>query len=211
MFRQIAESHAEKTIQNHYRSDNSSYHVVSYDPDKGGVESKGTFQGYADSSAWARGQAWGLYGYTVCYRFTHNPEYLKQAEAIANFIMTNPSIPVDKVPYWDYNDPAIPNAPRDASAAAVTASALIELSNYSKSKGVGYVSYAETILKSLSSDIYLAKKGDNQGFILKHSTGHKPGNSEIDVPLCYADYYYLEAMKRYIVLKEIDVKKLINK
>jgi hypothetical protein len=211
MLKQVAMSHADKTILNHFRPDYSSYHVVSYNPDNGNVESRVTFQGYSDSSSWARGQAWGLYGYTLCYRFTHEQRYLKQAEAIARFIMTNPAIPSDLIPYWDYNDPAIPKAPRDASAAAVTASALLELSKYSPANQSAYVSYAETILKNLSSDAYLSKAGENHGFILKHSTGHKPANSEIDVPICYADYYYLEALKRYLELKKIDAPTLMRK
>lgn len=201
-YKEIAMKHADTTMKNHYREDMSSYHVISYDRKTGGVESKGTFQGYADSSAWARGQAWGLYGYTLCFRETQKTDYLGMAEKIAAFIMNNPSIPADKVPYWDYNAPDIPNAPRDASAAAVTASALLELSTMVKD-GTKYFNYAEEILKSLSSDAYLAKPGTNHGFILMHSVGHLPANSEIDTPLNYADYYYLEALKRYFDLKKI--------
>lgn len=203
----IATRHADVTMKHHFRPDMSTYHVLSYHPESGDVESKGTFQGHSDSSAWARGQAWGLYGYTVCFRETGDQKYLSHARAIASFIMNHPSIPADKVPYWDYNAPNIPDAPRDASAAAVTASALLQLSTY-VNDGQAYVDYAETVLKTLSSDNYLAAKGENEGFILMHSTGFLPGNSEIDVPLNYADYYYLEALKRYLDLKEVDPKKL---
>ncbi len=201
-YKNIAISHADVTMKNHFREDASSYHVVSYIPSTGEVESRGTFQGYSDSSAWARGQAWGVYGYTVCYRETQKEAYLEMAEKIAAFIMNNPSIPEDKIPYWDYNAPDIPDAPRDASAAAVTASALLELSTMVKD-GTKYFNYAESILKSLSSDAYLAKKGANHGFILMHSTGHLPHQSEIDVPINYGDYYYLEALKRYVDIRKI--------
>lgn len=194
-YRDVALRHADTTMKNHYRPDFSSYHVIDYDTITGNVIAKQTFQGYADESAWARGQAWGLYGYTVCYRATGDEKYLRMAENIAGFIMDNVKTE-DLVPYWDYNAPDIPNAPRDASASAVTASALFELSQYVK-QGDKYFNYAETILKNLSGEQYLAKKGENKGFILMHSVGHLPANSEIDTPLNYADYYYLESLMRY--------------
>lgn len=203
-YRDIAIAHADKTLKNHFREDMTSYHVVSYAVPSGKVESKGTFQGYSDSSAWARGQAWGVYGYTMCYRFTQNPVYLEAAHKIAQFIMNNRPSENDFIPYWDYNAPDIPNAPRDASAAAVTASALLELNGYTEDKNLSndYTAYAENILKQLSSPEYLAKDKENKGFILLHSVGSFPHNSEVDVPLNYADYYYLEAMKRYKELKK---------
>ncbi|MDR6941464.1 glycoside hydrolase family 88 protein [Mucilaginibacter pocheonensis] len=190
----IAVTHANTAMKNHFRANYSSYHVVDYDPETGRVLHKQTHQGFADESAWARGQAWGLYGYTMCYRETHNKAYLQQAENIARFIFNNPNMPADLVPYWDYNDPAIPNAPRDVSAAAVAASALYELSTYSKN-GKNYRSTADKIINTLSTN-YRAKEGDSKGFLLLHSTGHKPGGTEIDVPIIYADYYYLEALLR---------------
>lgn len=203
-YRDIAIAHADKTLKNHFREDMTSYHVVSYAVPSGKVESKGTFQGYSDSSAWARGQAWGVYGYTMCYRFTQNPVYLEAAHKIAQFIMNNRPSENDYIPYWDYNAPDIPNAPRDASAAAVTASALLELNGYTEDKNLSndYTEYAENILKQLSSSDYLAKEKENKGYILLHSVGSFPHNSEVDVPLNYADYYYLEAMKRYKDLKK---------
>ena len=203
-YRDVAVRHADITLQNHFREDASSYHVVSYNDD-GTVESRGTFQGYSDSSAWARGQGWGLYGYTMCYRETGDTKYLDHARRIASFVMNHPRTPEDLIPYWDYDAPDIPNAPRDASAAAVIASALFELSTLvPESEGKVYFERAEAMLMSLSSDAYLAEKGTNGGFILKHSVGHLPAESEIDTPLNYADYYYLEAIQRYLSLRGVD-------
>lgn len=193
-FYNICVTHADNTLKNHFRSDYSSYHVVCYGPD-GDVLAKKTHQGAADESAWARGQAWGLYGYTVMYRETRDKKYLTQAQKIALFILNNPNLPADKVPYWDYSKPG---EERDASAAAITASALLELCQYSdKKQKTFFIAMATKILESLSSPTYKAKLGENNHFILMHSTGHKPGKSEIDVPLVYADYYYLEALLRY--------------
>jgi rhamnogalacturonyl hydrolase YesR len=196
-YAQIAETHAATTLKNHFRDDGSSFHVVSYDTLTGLPHAKNTHQGYADSSAWARGQAWALYGYTMMYRETGKAEYLDQAKGIASFLMNHPNMPADKVPYWDFNAPDIPDAPRDASAAAIMASALIELSTLEKGADSPlYLEYAEDQLRSLSSPAYLAEVGTNGGFILKHSVGHLPGQSEIDVPIIYADYYYVEALTR---------------
>jgi unsaturated chondroitin disaccharide hydrolase len=193
-FYKIAVSHANTTMANHFRSDNSSYHVVDYDTATGKVVKKNTHQGFADESAWSRGQAWGLYGYTMCYRETRNPLYLRQAEKIAAYFLHHPNLREEKVPYWDFNAPNIPDEPRDASAAAVMASGLFELSKYSKNKKE-YLKTANTILESLTN-YYRSAIGTNEGFILVHSTGSKPSNSEVDVPLNYADYYYLEALLR---------------
>lgn len=196
----LAVDHANTTLENHFREDFSSFHVVDYDTVTGEVLSRETFQGYSDSSSWSRGQGWALYGYTMSYRETGDEEYLDHAERIAGFILNHPNLPQDKVPYWDFDAPDIPDAPRDASAAAVIASALLELSGYVEN-GEPYFLAAEQMLKSLSSPEYLAERGSNNFFILKHSTGFKPNNSEIDVPLNYADYYYLEGLKRYLELQ----------
>jgi lantibiotic modifying enzyme len=195
---EIAVAHANTTMRNHFRPDYSSYHVIDYDVNTGQVLGKKTFQGYSDSSAWARGQGWALYGYTMMYRFTKDEKYLNQAQHIANFILNNSTLPEDKILYWDFNDPKIPNVPRDASAAGIIASALLELGQYSKgNEKKNYVDAAKQMLMSLSSEKYQAKLGENGGFLLMHSTGGLPLNSEIDVPLIYADYYFLEALKRY--------------
>ena len=194
----VAVKHAQTTMNNHFRPDYTSYHVVSYNND-GTVEKKQTHQGKNDESAWSRGQAWGVYGYTSCYRETKDTVFLQEAVNIADMIMRR-VITDDYIPYWDLDAPAGDATPRDASAAAVTASAMLELSTLAPD-GKKYFDYAETILKNLSSDKYLAVKGNNQGFVLMHSTGSLPHGSEIDVPLNYADYYYLEALKRYKDLK----------
>lgn len=192
-FYKIAVSHADQTLKHHFRPDNSCYHVVDYDPKTGEVLHRHTAQGYAHESAWARGQAWALYGYTICYRYTKNKAYLEQAEKIAAYLFSHPRMPEDLVPYWDFDAPNIPHEPRDASAAAVIASALYELNGYSKDN---YRKTADRIMQSLSSPAYLAKPGENGNFILMHSVGSIPHGSEIDEPLVYADYYFLEAIER---------------
>ncbi|MFZ4581479.1 MAG: glycoside hydrolase family 88 protein [Paludibacter sp.] len=197
-YKNVAVNHANSTIQNHFRKDFSTYHVIDYDLTDGHIIKKATGQGYADESAWARGQAWGLYGFTMCYRETKDKHYLIQAQQIAKFILNHPNLPTDKIPYWDFNAPNIPNAPRDASSAAIIASALIELSNFVNNKeATNYKTLAEKILRSLSSPAYLAKNGTNDGFLLMHNVGNMPKNYEIDSALCYADYYFLEALLRY--------------
>jgi len=204
-FYKIAVTHANTTMKNHFRPDYSSYHVVNYNPETGAVQQKRTAQGAADSSAWARGQSWGLYGYTVMYRETKDKTYLEQANNIAQFLLNNPTLPADKIPYWDYDAPGIPDALRDASAAAIMASALLELSGYAdKTTAKKYMGVAQMILVNLSSAHYKAGIGTNGGFILEHSVGHLPQRSEVNVPLTYADYYFLEAMKRY---KDISSRK----
>lgn len=197
-FYDIAVTHANTTMENHFRPDFSTFHVVNYHPETGEVQEKKTAQGYSDPSAWARGQAWGLYGYTETYRKTKDEKYLEQAQQIADYILSHPNLPADKVPYWDFNAPDIPNALRDASAASIMASALLELSEYTEGeKGREYFEAAETMLRTLSTPEYLAEPGTNAGFLLKHGVGHLPASSEVDVPLTYGDYYYVEALARY--------------
>ncbi|MFW6309463.1 MAG: glycoside hydrolase family 88 protein [Prolixibacteraceae bacterium] len=192
-YREIALSHADVTLEHHYRDDWSCYHVVSFDTITGEVIEKQTHQGLNDESAWARGQAWGLYGYVMMYRETNEEKYLQAAENIADFILNE--LPEDMVPYWDFDDPDIPQANRDASAGAIIASALYELSTFS-GKGEVYRDAANAITESLTSEKYRAVNGQNAGFILMHSVGNMPGEDEIDVAINYADYYYLEALKR---------------
>lgn len=194
----IAIKHANTTLKNHFRPDFSSYHVINYNSKTGEVKQKKTAQGFADESAWARGQAWGLYGYTVMYRTTKDKKYLDHAVSIAKFILNHPNLPKDKVPYWDFNAPNIPGALRDSSAAAVMASAFLELQNYVNiEQAKKYTAVAKTIIKTLSSSEYLAEEATNGGFLLKHGVGHIPEKKEIDVPLTYGDYYFVEALLRY--------------
>lgn len=207
----IANTHAETTAREHFRSDFSSYHVVNYDPETGKVLHKQTCQGFSDNSAWARGQAWAIYGYTMAYRETQKQEFLKMAQATADFWLNHPRLPKDMIPYWDFNagqEGYVPDweynagnfktIPRDASAAAITASALLELYHYvDKEKGKHYYDAAVKTLESLASPEYLAASGSNGNFLLKHCVGSIPHQSEIDMPLVYADYYFLEALLRY--------------
>jgi unsaturated chondroitin disaccharide hydrolase len=199
----IAVQHADKTMVNHYRKDYSSYHQVVYNNETGNVTKQITNQGAADDSSWARGQGWGLYGYVVMYRETKDVKYLKQAKNIANFILNHPNLPNDKIPYWDFNAPNIPNALRDSSTASLMASALFELGGYvSKKEGIYYYDTAKMILSNLLTPEYIANVGTNGGFLLKHGVGNMPKKSEIDAPLSYGDYYLVEAMMRYKSLEK---------
>ncbi len=193
-FYKIALAHANTDLRYRFRPDNSSYHVLDFDSATGKLLRRMTHQGYSDSSCWARGQAWGIYGYTVLYRETHDPRFLQRAILTADYFLKHTDKIPDHIPYWDFQAPDIPNAPRDASAAAVAASALFELSAYA---GPHYREKAVQLLKALCSPRYLAPARSTDCFLLRHSTGHKPHNSEIDVPLIYADYYFLEALWRY--------------
>ena len=194
VYHKIAVSHANTTLKNHFRDDDSSYHVVVYDTLSGKVKDKVTHQGYNAESAWARGQAWGIYGFTMCYRYTKNPLYLERAEKSAIFYLNHPKLPKDGIPYWDFNDPKIPNSVKDVSAATVVASALVELASYFDN--AKYIEYSNKITNTLKSDEYLIPPEINVPFILNHSTGNWPKNDEMDVPIVYGDYYFLELMLR---------------
>lgn len=205
-FAEIAKVHANSTLKNHFRKDFSSYHVVDYNPADGGIIAKKTAQGAFDESAWARGQAWALYGYTMMYRETGDKAYLKQARGIAKFYLNHPNLPKDLVPFWDFDQNQLTADSkyyaqkdfRDASTAAVVASALLELSLYvPKKESHALLGKAEQMLVSLSEEPYKAAFGSNGGYILKHSVGSIPHKTEVDVPLTYADYYYVEALIRY--------------
>ena len=195
----LALSHARTTIKNHFREDYSCFHLVDYDPETGEVVRRQTHQGYADDSAWARGQAWALYGFPMMYRFTKEQDMLDHAVAIAEYIL--PRLPEDGIPFWDYDSPDIPNDVMDASSAAIMASGLIELSTYvDAEKSSRYLAVAEKMLRSLASERYLAEEGEQYGFLLRHSTGNRKRGTEVDAPLTYADYYFLEALLRYRAL-----------
>lgn len=208
---EVAIQHAQQTMKHHIREDFSTYHVVNYDPQSGNMLHQQTLQGFSDNSTWARGQAWGIYGFTSMYRFTNDPQYLKTAVGLADFFLDHPNLPEDMVPVWDFNvgeagfkpdwnfDPAkYEQQPRDASAAAITASALVELAGYvGTAQQQKYLNAAEKMLQSLSSDTYLNAGDANKYFLLKHSTGNLPSGNEVDVPLIYADYYFLEGLLRY--------------
>ncbi|MFZ4760774.1 MAG: glucuronyl hydrolase [Burkholderiaceae bacterium] len=195
---EIAVRHADGTLAHHCRPDGSAFHLVDFDPATGAVRDRRTVQGAADGSAWARGQAWGLYGFTAMYRETRHARYLAQAERMARFVMDHPRLPADRIPYWDFDAPGIPNAPRDASAGAIIAGALLELATLTADRDLARRAHAlaREQLRALSSPAYFAARGENGGFLLRHSVGALPHRAEIDVPLVYADYYFLEAMLR---------------
>jgi unsaturated chondroitin disaccharide hydrolase len=199
--REIAIKHAETTMKNHFRPDGGTYHVLSYDTTNGSVLVRNTHQGYADESVWARGQAWAIYGFTMTYRFTKDRRFLETAQRAADYFIQR--LPSDNVPYWDFQAPEIPNEPRDVSAAAICSSALFELSGYVKdsAKKKLYFDRAKSILLSLCSAPYLAE-GTPSHAILNHAVGSKPGKSEVDVSIIYADYYFIEAMLRYLKTKK---------
>ena len=192
----IAVCHADNTLKNHFRPDNSCFHIVCYDAETGRVTGQRGGQGYSAASAWSRGQSWALYGFTMCYRETGDPSYLDRAVKCAEYFINHPRLPEDLVPYWDYDAPGIPDEPRDASAAAITASALLELAKYAPGKEKSYYGTARKILTSLASDRYLIPAGKKCGFLIDHSVGSKPSGSQVDVPIIYGDYYFLEALLR---------------
>ena len=192
----IAVKHALTTMQNHVRPDGGSFHVVDYDKSTGAVLKRQTHQGFKDDSTWARGQAWGIYGFTMVYRETGERSFLHTARKMADYFIGH--LPEDHVPYWDFSAASMPNEPRDSSAAAIASSGLLELSTLvpdeaSKQK---YRKAALALLESLCSPAYLSE-GTRMRSILQHATGHKPGNSEIDVGIIYGDYYFVEALLRY--------------
>ncbi len=197
----IAESHAKVTMKYIVRPDNAVYHVADFNQETGEFVKGHTHQGLADESMWARGQTWGIYGFAMSYRETGNKDFLNTSIRIADHFLER--LPKDGIPYWDFDDPKIPNAPKDASASGVAACGLLELSGLVKDKVLKekYFNAAKKSLEILSSKEYYS--GDKNKALLLHSTGHLPNNSEIDVPIIYADYYYMEALLR---LKKMEAK-----
>ncbi|MDO6518624.1 glycoside hydrolase family 88 protein [Zobellia uliginosa] len=195
----LSESHARVTMDYLVREDGSMFHLGSFDSETGKFLKGMTHQGYADDSMWARGQSWGIYGFAIAYRETGNEDFLKTSIKLADHFLKR--LPEDGIPYWDFDDPKIPNSPKDASAAAVAACGMLELSELVEGTGLKqkYLDAAEGLLEKLSSDTYLSR--DTNQALLLHSTGHHPNNSEIDMPIVYADYYYMEALLRLKKLK----------
>ncbi|MBB4036131.1 rhamnogalacturonyl hydrolase YesR [Dysgonomonas hofstadii] len=202
----IAVSHADMTLKNHFREDFSTYHVVSYDTVSTNVLSRNTAQGFSDNSTWSRGQAWAIYGFTMVYRETKDPKYLDAAIKATDYYLKN--LPTDLVPLWDFNvgqdgyvtgdrsyAKEFQEKLRDASAAAIVCSALFELGEAANNPA--YTDTAVKMLHSLASPQYRATLGSNANFIIMHCVGSIPHKAEIDKPLVYADYYFLEALVRY--------------
>ena len=196
-FDDIARSHSTKTMAHHFRADGGTYHVLNYDQRPGflgAVQEIRRGQGLSCETAWSRGQSWAIYGYTMMYRETKEPAFLEFAQKVSDFAMNHPNMPADGVPYWDFG---APGEERDSSAASIMASGLLELSTFVPGdKGAKYRAFAVKQLLSLCSDEYFAKPGENGDWLLKHGVGHKPGGSEVDTPLDYGDYYFLEALLR---------------
>ena len=192
----VALTHANTTMKNHFRPDYTTWHVVDYEPETGDIRMKVTHQGYSDDSAWARGQAWAVYGYTMMYREVSEPAYLAQAENVAKMLLER--LPEDGIPYWDFDSPDAPDSQRDASAGAIMASSFIELAGYTADKQLSksLMKMAQKQIRTLASDEYLAQPDRNGYFLLKHSVGSYPSDTEVNVPLTYADYYFLEALLR---------------
>ena len=198
--KELATRHAETTMKNHFRKDGSCYHVAVYDTLTGQFIKGVTHQGYSDQSMWSRGQAWAIYGYTMVYRYTRDTRFLVFAQKVADIYLKRLNqTSNDWVPRWDMDDPRS-DAPKDASAACVTASALLELCQYvDKEKGQYYREAAISMLRDISTDSYQSRNS-NVSFLM-HSTGNLPAESEIDACIVYADYYYMEALIRLKTLQ----------
>ena len=198
-FGKIAMSHADVTMKHHFRPDGGCYHVLDYDQETGRVKGIQRGQGASCETAWARGQSWGIYGYTMMYRSSGYGRYLDFAKKLADYAINHPNMPEDGVPYWDYG---APGEERDTSAASIMASALVELSQYvGGADRARYRAFAVKQLLALASPTYFSDGDEIGHFLLKHGVGHKPGKSEIDTPLNYGDYYFLEALLRFRELK----------
>lgn len=195
-FTLAANKHAENTAKYHFRTDGSCYHVLNYDTTTGEVIAKLTDQGFSNESTWSRGQAWAIYGFAMAFAESGNKVFYNKAVEAADYFINN--LPSDTVPYWDFQAPNIPNEPKDASAAAIAASGLLKLSEVSdkddKFKSL-YLKAARKLLVALCGPKYLNQQTE-YGSLLMKSTGSKPHNSEIDVSIIYADYYFLEALAR---------------
>ena len=197
-FLAVAKSHADKTNRNHFRPDSSAYHILDYNPENGKIYSYRAGQGASADGTWARGQAWAAYGFTMMYRETKDPAYLERAMRCADYVLAAPNLPADKITYWDFKAPNIPNEERDTSAAAIFASAFLELAAYVPAeRGRAYRAFAVRSLLSLASPAYFAKTGENGNFLLMHGVANKPGGGDVDAALNYGDYYFLEALIRF--------------
>jgi hypothetical protein len=181
-------NHAHKTISNHIRDDGTTYHVVDYDPSTGSVVWRGHHQGYADESTWSRGMAWAIYGLAMVVRYTSDDTSLAAAERLADWFLGH--LPADYVPFWDFEAPNIPAEPRDTSAAAVAASALLELEllTAEPTRAASYGRAADEIIRSLC-DSYLTDATTSQAIL---NDGYYQGPKSV----IFGDYYFLEALMR---------------
>ena len=193
-FADVARSHATVTMKNHFRADGGTYHVLNYSQKDGRIQEIRRGQGASCFTAWSRGQSWAIYGYTMMYRETKDKAYLEFAQKVTDYAINHPNMPEDGIPYWDYG---APGEERDSSAGSIMASGLLELANYvDAEKGAMYRNFAVKQLLSLASPAYFSEGDEIGHFLLKHGVGAKPSGSEIDTPLNYGDYYFLEALMR---------------
>ncbi|MGN0853974.1 MAG: glucuronyl hydrolase [Kiritimatiellia bacterium] len=200
---EVARAHAANTMKHHFRADGGTYHVLNYDQRPGfhgAVQGIERGQGLSCETAWSRGQSWAIYGYTMMYRETKDPAYLAFAQKVADFAINHPNMPADGVPYWDFG---APGEERDSSAASVMASGLLELASFVPGPtGSAYRAFAVKQLLSLASPAYFSEGDEIGHWLLKHGVGHKPAGTEIDTPLDYGDYYFLEALLRFKALTD---------
>jgi len=196
-------SHALNTYRDFVRPDGSSYHVVRYNKDSGTIFNKGQLQGQNENSTWTRGHAWFIYGMTVCYRYTKDETFLTKACLLADYFLKR--LTPDNVSAWDFDSKPEYKDTKDASATAIVSSALFELSTYVKdpTRKEKYLDKATAMLAALCSKKYLAE-GEKTNALLLHSTQYltQPGNQNTDKPAIFADYYFLEAIKRYLIVQK---------
>ncbi|WP_299550827.1 glycoside hydrolase family 88 protein [Seonamhaeicola sp.] len=199
-FHKIAVKHANTTLKNHFRKDGSTWHVLDYDTISGQVRARATHQGIGDDSAWSRGQGWAINGFTMVYRYTKDKKYLDRAVATANYFINHERLPKDGIPFWDFDHPEIPNVSRDVSAAAIVAAALVELYQYTENEA--FLNYSNKVVQSLRSRHYILSEDLDIPFILDHSFGDWSHKEEMDEPIVYGDYYFLQTLIRLKALKQ---------
>lgn len=193
-YRHIAEAHMDTILEHFVRPDGSVYHIVNFNPETGEVTEKLGGQGYAAESAWSRGAAWALYGLSLAYHHTGKQSYLQASKRVAHFFLS--CLPEDHVPYWDFRAPGEIREIRDTSAGACAASGLLLLaSQVNDSESHVYRDGALRMLESLYRN-YGAWDDSNEEGLLLHGTSNYPENSNIDIPLIYGDFFYVEALAR---------------
>lgn len=192
-FKHIAVDHADTVLREFIRPDGSTHHIVCFDPETGARLEARAGQGHSPDSAWSRGTAWALYGMAISYAYTREDRFLQAAKRVAHFFIAN--LPADRVPYWDFRVPAGEGTPRDSSAGACAACGLIELSKLvPPAESALYFDAAVKILQSLYEN-YSSWDADEEALLL-HATGSAPSGANVDVPLIYGDYFFVEGIAK---------------